>query len=105
MLIRFTSAGCAAAALALALTAPAAAHADARTGAETVAAPKIATYNVFMLSRNLYPNWGQLTRADLIDSQNVVAGQDVVVFEEAFDNDASTRLLANVADSYPYQTP
>ncbi|MGW6932157.1 sphingomyelin phosphodiesterase [Lentzea sp. NPDC054927] len=69
------------------------------------AAPKIATYNVFMLSRNLYPNWGQLTRADLIDSTGVVNGQDVVVLNEAFDNAASDRLLANLRDTYPHQTP
>ncbi|MEU0876978.1 sphingomyelin phosphodiesterase [Lentzea sp. NPDC005914] len=69
------------------------------------AAPRIATYNVFMLSRNLYPNWGQLTRADLIDSTGVLNGQDVVVLEEAFDNAASDRLLANLRDTYPHQTP
>ncbi|MFS8105160.1 sphingomyelin phosphodiesterase [Lentzea alba] len=73
-----------------------------------VAAPaalKIATYNVFMLSRNLYPNWGQVTRADLIDSTGVLNGQDVVVLNEAFDNAASDRLLANLRDTYPHQTP
>lgn len=69
------------------------------------AAPKIATHNVFMLSRNLYPNWGQLTRADLIDSTGVLEGQDVVVLNEAFDNAASDRLLANLRDTYPHQTP
>ncbi|KOV85336.1 sphingomyelin phosphodiesterase [Nocardia sp. NRRL S-836] len=73
--------------------------------APAAAAPKIATYNVFMLSRNLYPNWGQLTRADLIDSTGVLAGQDVVVLNEAFDNAASDRLLANLRDTYPHQTP
>jgi sphingomyelin phosphodiesterase len=65
------------------------------------AAPKIATYNVFMLSRNLYPNWGQVARADLIDSTGVLNGQDVVVLNEAFDNAASDRLLANLRDTYP----
>ncbi|RAS66799.1 sphingomyelin phosphodiesterase [Lentzea atacamensis] len=69
------------------------------------AAPKIATHNVFMLSRNLYPNWGQLARADLIDSTGVLNGQDVVVLQEAFDNAASDRLLANLRDTYPHQTP
>jgi len=69
------------------------------------AAPKIATYNVFMLSRNLYPNWGQVARADLIDSTGVLNGQDVVVLNEAFDNAASDRLLANLRDTYPHQTP
>lgn len=69
------------------------------------AAPRIASYNVFMLSRNLYPNWGQVKRADLIDQQNVLAGQDVVVLNELFDNAAGDRLKANLADTYPYQTP
>ncbi|ANZ41760.1 sphingomyelin phosphodiesterase [Lentzea guizhouensis] len=73
--------------------------------AAPAAAPKIATYNVFMLSRNLYPNWGQLARADLIDSTGVLNGQDVVVLQEAFDNAASDRLLANLRDTYPHQTP
>lgn len=68
-------------------------------------APKIATYNVFMLSRNLYPNWGQVARADLIDSTGVLNGQDVVVLQEAFDNTASDRLLAGLRDTYPHQTP
>lgn len=67
--------------------------------------PKIASYNVFMLSRNLYPNWGQVTRADLIDQQNVLAGQDIVVLNEVFDNGASDRLLHNLSDTYPHQTP
>lgn len=77
------------------------------TAAPAVAAVplKIATYNVFMLSRNLYPNWGQLHRADLVDSTGVLAGQDVVVLQEAFDNAASDRLLANLRDTYPHQTP
>ncbi|GLY51127.1 sphingomyelin phosphodiesterase [Lentzea sp. NBRC 102530] len=77
------------------------------SAAPAAAAPglKIATYNVFMLSRNLYPNWGQVARADLLDSSGVLAGQDVVVVQEAFDNAASDRLLANLRDTYPHQTP
>ncbi|MEU5691830.1 sphingomyelin phosphodiesterase [Actinosynnema sp. NPDC020468] len=67
--------------------------------------PKIAAYNVFMLSRALYPNWGQVARADLIARQGVLAGQDVVVLEELFDNTAGDRLLANLADAYPNRTP
>ncbi|MDQ3577002.1 MAG: sphingomyelin phosphodiesterase [Actinomycetota bacterium] len=67
--------------------------------------PKIAAYNVFMLPRTLYPNWGQMTRADLIDQQNVLAGQDVVVLNELFDNESGDRLLRNLADSHPHRTP
>ncbi|UVS78198.1 Sphingomyelinase C precursor [Actinokineospora sp. UTMC 2448] len=73
--------------------------------AAAAVAPKIATYNVFMLSRALYPNWGQSTRADLIDREGVLAGQDVVVLQELFDNAAGDRLLANLADTYPHRTP
>lgn len=78
------------------------------TGAPATAAPtapRIASYNVFMPSRALYPNWGQTTRADLIDRQNVLAGQDVVVLQELFDNTAGDRLLANLSDTYPHRTP
>lgn len=89
-------------AAAVALTIPAA---PAVAAPAAPAVPKIATYNVFMLSRNLYPNWGQVARADLIDSTGVLNGQDVVVLQEAFDNTASDRLLANLRDTYPHQTP
>nr|BFF00764.1 sphingomyelinase C [Streptoalloteichus tenebrarius] len=68
-------------------------------------APRVATYNVFLLSRGLYPNWGQEQRADLIAAQGVLRGQDVVVLQEAFDNDASARLLRGLAADYPHQTP
>ncbi len=88
-----------AAAVALTITATPA------TATPTATAPKIATYNVFMLSRNLYPNWGQLARADLVDSTGVLDGQDVVVLNEAFDNAASDRLLTNLRDTYPHRTP
>ncbi|MBF6134480.1 sphingomyelin phosphodiesterase [Nocardia otitidiscaviarum] len=77
----------------------------APAAAEPTAAPTIASYNVFMLARSLYPNWGQVTRADLITAQGVVADQDVVVLQEAFDNDASDRLLSNLAATHPHQTP
>ncbi|WP_167476502.1 sphingomyelin phosphodiesterase [Nocardia arthritidis] len=66
---------------------------------------KIATYNVFLFSRNAYPNWGQQARADLIKADGVLAGQDVVVLQEMFDNETSERLLANLSDAYPHQTP
>ena len=66
---------------------------------------KIASYNVFMLSRNLYPNWGQIQRADLISKTNFLKNNDVIIFNEAFDNVASTKLLENVKKEYPNQTP
>ncbi|MFI9815663.1 sphingomyelin phosphodiesterase [Saccharothrix variisporea] len=79
--------------------------APATAATPTPTPPKIASYNVFMLARTLYPNWGQVTRADLIDRQDVLAGQDVVVLQELFDNTAGDRLLTNLSDTYPHRTP
>ncbi len=67
--------------------------------------PKIASYNVFMLAEALYPNWGQEQRADLISQQNVLAGQDVVVLQELFHNEAGDQLLNNLKRDFPNQTP
>ncbi|MFD3506505.1 sphingomyelin phosphodiesterase [Nocardia sp. NPDC058666] len=66
---------------------------------------RIASYNVFMLAGALYPNWGQEQRADLIAAQNVLADQDVVVLQELFHNSAGDRMLANLRQTYPNQTP
>ncbi|MEV6522064.1 sphingomyelin phosphodiesterase [Longispora sp. NPDC051575] len=66
---------------------------------------KVLSHNVFLMSRNLYPNWGQLHRADLIANASFASGNDVVVLQEAFDNEASDRLKANLAGRYPHQTP
>lgn len=107
--LRAALAPAALAVLSLVVLPPATATAEAPTAvpvpAAAAAAPRIASYNVFMLSRNLYPNWGQVTRADLIDRDGVVAGQDIVVIQEAFDNAAGDRLVANLADTYPHRTP
>ncbi|MCZ4100477.1 sphingomyelin phosphodiesterase [Streptomyces sp. SID13666] len=81
--------------------------ADAARTAQSPQVPqiKLVTSNVMMLSRNLYPNWGQLQRADLIANAGYTQNADVVIFQEAFDNAASDRLLGNVKGRYPYQTP
>ncbi|MFF5700974.1 sphingomyelin phosphodiesterase [Streptomyces sp. NPDC012794] len=91
----------AAAALAL-TTAPAATAAEG-----TAAAPRLSvlTYNVFLMSKSLYPNWGQDHRAAEIPKTSFYQGHDVVVLQEAFDNGASDALQANSAAQYPYQTP
>ncbi|WP_405769395.1 sphingomyelin phosphodiesterase [Actinacidiphila glaucinigra] len=75
--------------------------------AAIAAAPqlRLVSSNVMMLPRTLYPNWGQLQRADLIAASGYVQGADVLVFQEAFDNGASDRLQANLRGRYPYQTP
>ncbi|MDY0855090.1 sphingomyelin phosphodiesterase [Bacillus thuringiensis] len=65
---------------------------------------KVMAHNVYMLSTNLYPNWGQEERADLIGSANYIKNQDVVILNEVFDNNASDRLLGNLKKEYPNQT-
>lgn len=90
------------AAATLAATAPAASAAP-----EAAAAPrlKVLTYNAFLFSKTLYPNWGQDHRARAIPAAPFFQGQDVVVIQEAFDNSSSDALKANAAAAYPHQTP
>ncbi|APE26572.1 MULTISPECIES: sphingomyelin phosphodiesterase [Streptomyces] len=92
------------AAATLAVTAQGATAAPAAAAAE---APrlKVLTYNTFLFSKTLYPNWGQDHRAKAIPTAPFYQGQDVVVLQEAFDNSASDALKANSAGQYPYQTP
>ncbi|MFF9012694.1 sphingomyelin phosphodiesterase [Streptomyces sp. NPDC014870] len=89
------------AAATLAATAPGA------TAASAADAPrlKVLTYNAFLFSKTLYPNWGQDHRAKAIPAASFYQGQDVVVIQEAFDNSSSDALKANSAAQYPYQTP
>ncbi|MET8294298.1 sphingomyelin phosphodiesterase [Streptomyces sp. NPDC005180] len=99
-----------AAATAVAATAAAAAlaSAPAATAADgAAAAPRLSvlTYNTFLMSTNLYPNWGQDHRATAIPKAAFFQGHDVVVLQETFDNGASDTLKANAAAQYPYQTP
>ncbi|MFG2616216.1 sphingomyelin phosphodiesterase [Streptomyces sp. NPDC048507] len=83
------------------------AAAPAATAAEAGATPRLSvlTYNTFLMSKNLYPNWGQDHRAAEIPKASFFQGHDVVVLQEAFDNGASDALKANAAAQYPYQTP
>ncbi|MFE7954587.1 sphingomyelin phosphodiesterase [Streptomyces sp. NPDC057413] len=94
-------------AAALALALPAAALAGAAPAAAADPAPKlrVLTYNTFLMSRNLYPNWGQDHRAAAIAKASFFQGNDVVVLQEAFDNPASDALKSAAAGAYPYQTP
>ncbi|MGW5343246.1 sphingomyelin phosphodiesterase [Streptomyces sp. NPDC004050] len=97
-----------AAAAAVAAGALTAATAPAAGAAENAAAaPRLSvlTYNVFLMSKNLYPNWGQDHRAAQIPRAPFFQGHDVVVLQEAFDNGASDALKANSSAQYPYQTP
>ncbi|MFD5032207.1 sphingomyelin phosphodiesterase [Streptomyces sp. NPDC058405] len=92
------------AAVLLAATAPAATGATGRAGAEPPAL-KVLTYNSFLFSELLYPNWGQDHRAAAIPAAAFYQNNDVVVVQEAFDNTSSDALKRNSADRYPYQTP
>ncbi|MBP0450857.1 sphingomyelin phosphodiesterase [Kitasatospora sp. RG8] len=71
----------------------------------TVPALNVLTYNVFLMSKNLYPNWGQDYRAKAIAASDVFQGHDVVVLQEAFDNAASDLLTSQASAAYPYHTP
>ncbi|MFF7356014.1 sphingomyelin phosphodiesterase [Streptomyces filipinensis] len=95
------------AAAVLALALPAAALAGPTPAAAAAPAPalKVLTYNVFLMSKNLYPNWGQDHRAAEIPKASFFRGNDVVVLEEAFDNSSSEALKSVAAAQYPYQTP
>ncbi|MFE1267969.1 sphingomyelin phosphodiesterase [Streptomyces sp. NPDC058758] len=96
------------AAVSLALaTATLAATAPAASAAPEAATPrlKVLTYNTFLFSKTLYPNWGQDHRARAIPAAPYFQGQDVVVLQEAFDNSSSDALKANAAAAYPHQTP
>ncbi|MFI6493877.1 sphingomyelin phosphodiesterase [Streptomyces sp. NPDC050564] len=75
--------------------------------ADTATTPsmRVLTYNVFLMSKNLYPNWGQDHRAAEIPKTSFFRGNDVVVLQEAFDNSSSDALKSAAASEYPYQTP
>ncbi|MFJ8076943.1 sphingomyelin phosphodiesterase [Streptomyces sp. NPDC096176] len=89
------------AATALAGAAPSAAAAPS---AETPPL-KVLTYNAFLFSKTLYPNWGQDHRAVAIPAAGFFRGNDVVVLQEAFDNSSSEALIRNAAGQYPHRTP
>ncbi|MER7108264.1 sphingomyelin phosphodiesterase [Streptomyces sp. NPDC000229] len=90
------------AAAAMAVTAPSASASSTEAGTPAL---KVLSYNAFLFSKTLYPNWGQDHRAKEIPAAPFFRGQDVVVLQEAFDNSASDTLMRNAAAQYPYQTP
>ncbi|MGW5638977.1 sphingomyelin phosphodiesterase [Streptomyces sp. NPDC003832] len=75
------------------------------SAAEQTPGLKVLSYNVFLFSKTLYPNWGQDHRAAEIAKAPFVRGNDVVVLQEMFDNSSSDALRSAVAGEYPYQTP
>ncbi|XPE10886.1 sphingomyelin phosphodiesterase [Staphylococcus sp. HKU1] len=66
---------------------------------------KITTHNVYFMPQAIYPNWGQMQRANLIPKANYIQNQDVIIFNELFDKQATTQFLNNLSSQYPYQTP
>ncbi|MFJ1845745.1 sphingomyelin phosphodiesterase [Streptomyces sp. NPDC088146] len=76
-----------------------------QASATDVPSLRVLTYNTFLMSKNLYPNWGQDHRAAEIPKASFFQGQDVVVLQEAFDNSASDALARNASAQYPYRTP
>ncbi|MFJ5774101.1 sphingomyelin phosphodiesterase [Streptomyces sp. NPDC093094] len=96
--------GSAVLALSLAVTGLAGAT-PAASAAEQAPPLRVLTYNVFLFSRTLYPNWGQDHRATEIAKAPFVGGNDVVVFQEMFDNSSSDALKRALAGRYPHQTP
>ncbi|MEU5974575.1 sphingomyelin phosphodiesterase [Streptomyces sp. NPDC047315] len=93
--------------LSLTLGAAALAGTASPAAAAAPAAPelKVLTYNAFLMSRTLYPNWGQEHRAAAIPAAPFFRGNDVVVLQEAFDNGTSDQLQRTAAAQYPHQTP
>ncbi len=61
----------------------------------------VLAYNIYMRPTLLFKN-GQAIRARLLPPQ--LRGYDVIVFSEAFDDDARRTLLAGLAAEYPHAT-
>jgi sphingomyelin phosphodiesterase len=66
---------------------------------------KLSSWNTMLLPLTAFPNFGQLQRAQLIAKAPSLEQQDVVAFQELFDNQASSELLASLKNRFPYQTP
>ncbi|WP_438484633.1 sphingomyelin phosphodiesterase [Streptomyces sp. S186] len=103
--LRTSRAAAIAAALAVTLAVAAPTASAAAPPAASAPRLKVLTYNTFLMSKNLYPNWGQDHRAQAIASADFFHGNDVVVLQEAFDNSSSDALKARAATEYPHQTP
>ncbi|WP_308294450.1 sphingomyelin phosphodiesterase [Streptomyces sp. RKAG290] len=65
---------------------------------------KVLTTNTMLLPSVISDGWAQDERGGLISSAPYVSGNDVVVFQELFDNSASD-ILMNRLRGYPYKTP
>ncbi|KAG0001662.1 hypothetical protein BGZ80_009230 [Entomortierella chlamydospora] len=65
----------------------------------------VLTNNLYLMSKILYPNWGQDTRAQLIANSDYIKYHDVIVFEECWDSSPCGILRNGLQSQYPYQTP
>nr|WP_241955230.1 sphingomyelin phosphodiesterase [Staphylococcus chromogenes] len=66
---------------------------------------RITTHNVYFMPQALYPNWGQMQRADLIAEAPYIQNNDVIILNELFDRQATNQLQSRLRQEYPYQTP
>ncbi|KAF9174095.1 hypothetical protein BGX21_009766 [Mortierella sp. AD011] len=65
----------------------------------------VLTNNLYLMSKILYPNWGQDARAQLIANSDYIKYHDVIVFEECWDSSPCGILRNGLQSQYPYQTP
>ncbi|NHQ86473.1 sphingomyelin phosphodiesterase [Iodobacter sp. HSC-16F04] len=65
---------------------------------------QVSNWNVMLLPSSAFPNYAQNQRAKLIASADWLKTQDVVTFQELFDNEASELLLMQLKTQFPYQT-
>ena len=86
------------------VAAPASAAPGPVEGAAVVPSLNVATSNTMLLPSFIVDQWAQDVRGGLIGSAPYVAGHDVVVFQELFDNSASDILMGKL-QGYPYRTP
>ncbi|ORX93646.1 Sphingomyelinase [Basidiobolus meristosporus CBS 931.73] len=65
---------------------------------------KALSHNIYLMSKLLYPNWGQDIRAKLIGNADYFQGHDFVFIQEAFEASSRQILVANTKAQYPYRT-
>ncbi|MEZ3182731.1 sphingomyelin phosphodiesterase [Streptomyces pimonensis] len=103
--MQFRTAAVITAVLALA-GAPAVASAAPPQPATSASAPalRVLTTNTMLLPSFITDGWAQDRRGELIGSAPYLSGNDVVVFQELFDNSASEILLDRL-EGHPHRTP
>ncbi len=82
----------------------ASASSDGEGTTHAVPSLRVLTTNTMLLPSFITDGWAQDVRGGLIGSAPYLAGHDVVVFQELFDNSASGILMGRL-QGYPYRTP